>query len=125
MNKTITILTLTFECHFNFGQITTTKVADKKEETASEPYDSLQNFLGKDVYKYIGQDLCLNGKAESLRKYGYDHFVINYQFSGYNTEKNKYKCCDSYNSKYYELAGKYFNVIAVHKHPKAVISSFH
>ena len=124
MNKTITILSLVLLSQFSYGQITTTKVAEKKEEISTEPYDSLQNFLGKDVYKYIGQDLYLKGKSESLRKYGYDNFVIDYQYKGYDREKNTYKCCDSYNSKYEELAGKYFNVIAVHKHPKAEESEY-
>jgi hypothetical protein len=119
MNKTITILTFFLLSQLSFGQITTTKVADKKEKISTVPYDSLQNFLEKDVYKYIGQDLYLKGKNEILRKYGYDYFVIDYQFEGYKNSKNTYKCCDSYNSKYEDLAGKYFNVIAVHKHPEA------
>ena len=102
-----------------FGQITTTKVLEKKEEISIEPYDSLQNFLGKDLHRYIGQDFYLKGKAESLREYGYDGFLIDYKYKGYNREKNTYKCCDSYSSKYNELEGKYFNVINVHKHPRA------
>ena len=124
MNKIITILTLALLSQFSYAQITTTKVAEKKEEISTEPYDSLQNFLGKDVYKYVGQDLYLKGEPESLRKYGYDNFLIDYQYKGYNRKKNTYKCCDGYNSKYNELAGKYFNVIAVHKHPKAEESEY-
>ena len=103
----------------SFGQITTTKVAEKKEEISIEPYDSLQNFLDKDLHRYIGQDFYLKGKAESLREYGYHGFLIDYKYKGYNKEKNTYKCCDSYSSKYNELEGKYFNVINVYKHPRA------
>ena len=112
-------MTLVLLSHLSFAQITTTKVAEKKEEISTEPYDSLQNFLGKDVYKYIGQDLYLKEKYESSRKYGYSDFVIDYQYKGYSLKENVYKCCDSYGSKYDDLAGKYFKVVAVHKHPKA------
>lgn len=114
MKKTIKILILVLLSHFSYGQITTTKVAKKKEEISTKRYDSLQNFLGKDVYKYIGQELYLKGKSESLREYGYENF-----YKGYNKNEKIYKCCESYNSKYDELAGKYFNVLAVYKHPKA------
>lgn len=117
---TITALML---CNFSFSQITTTKVADKKEEISNQPYDSLENFLGTEVYKYVGQELYLKGKAEILRKYGYDGFLTDYTKSKH--EKGAvYKCCDSYNSKYDDLVGKYFSVIAVHKHPKAKESEY-
>ena len=118
MNKTISILTFGLLIQFSYGQITTTKVSEKKNQISTEPYDSLQNFLGKDVYKYVGHDLYLKGKSESLRKYGYEKFVKDYQYKGNKRQKNTYKCCDGYNSKYDELTGKYFNVIAIHKHPK-------
>lgn len=120
---TIILLTLIFTQSV-LAQITKTKIAEKKEEISEIPYDSLRNFLGKDVYQYKGQDLYLMEKSESLRKYGYDNFVLNYQYKGYNKKSNTYKCCDSYNSKYDELKGKYFNVIDVHKHPKAEESSY-
>ena len=124
MKRTITILTLVLLSQLSFAQITTTKVAEKKEEISTEPYDSLQNFLGKDVYKYIGQDFYLKGKSEILREYGYSDFVIDYK-KGYSSGgKNTYKCCDGYNSKYDDLAGKYFKVVAVHKHPKAEESKY-
>ncbi|MEA3476535.1 MAG: hypothetical protein U9R23_08890 [Candidatus Cloacimonadota bacterium] len=121
MKKILTILltVLTVTVTTTFGQITTTKVAPKAEQVDNTPYDSTQNFLGKDVYKYIGQELYLKGKAESSRKYGYRGFLIDYTKSSSTNKTNVYKCCDSYNSKYDELAGKYFKVLAVHKHPKA------
>ncbi|NQU54770.1 MAG: hypothetical protein HQ522_19795 [Bacteroidetes bacterium] len=117
---TLSLLTI---CNLTFTQITTSKVADKKEEISNQPYDSLINFLGKDVYQYVGQELYLKGKSESLRKYGYTGF-----FTDYTKSKQKkgvvYKCCESYNSKYDELAGKYFDVITIHKHPKAKESEY-
>jgi hypothetical protein len=118
--KKITLLLITIFLANNISaQITKTKIAKKEELKNTEPYDSLQNFLGKDVYKYLNQDLYLIEKSESLRKYGYDKFVIDYQYKGYRREENTYKCCDSYNSKYEDLKGKYFSVKAIHKHPKA------
>lgn len=119
MNRTIAILGLILLSQFSFAQITTTKVADKKEEISAVPYDSTMNFLGKDVYKYLGQDLYLKGKSESLRKYGYDGFSLDYKKKTLSNKSNVYKCCDGYNSKYDELTEKYFNVVAIHKHPKA------
>ena len=117
MKKTLVILITAMTVTATYGQITTTKVVPKVEKTDNTPYDSTKNFLGKNVYKYVGQELYLNGKAESLRKHGYEGF-----FSDYNKSKSDggvYKCCDSYNSKYDELTGKYFTVLEVIKHPKA------
>ena len=119
MNKVIIILALALLAQFNYAQVTTTKVAEKNEEISTEPYDSLDNFLGKDVHKYIGQDLYLKGQEVSLRKYGYSNFVIDYNFQGYNRKENICKCCDTYSSRYDDLAGRYFSVIAVHKHPRS------
>ena len=118
--KKITLLLISIFLANNVSsQITKTKIAQKEELKSTEPYDSLQNFLGKDVYKYLDQDLYLIEKSESLRKYGYRNFVLDYQYKGYRREENTYKCCDSYNSKYEDLKGKYFSVKAIHKHPKA------
>jgi len=100
-----------------FGQITTTKVTIKPEETDTKPYDSTQNFLGKQVIKYKGQELYLKGKAESLRKYGYEGFYTDFNKGKF--DNGVYKCCDSYNSKYNELNGKYFKVLEIIKHPKS------
>jgi len=105
-----------------FAQITTTKVAKGKDSTI-EPYDSTLNYLGKDVYKYIGQELYLKGKSETLREYGYRDFIKNYKKDA-SSKRNIYKCCESYNSKYDELAGKYFSVLAVHKDPNKRSFSF-
>jgi hypothetical protein len=101
------------------GQITTTKVAQKIDHVETTPYDSTQNFLGKDVFKYQGQELYLKGKSERLRKYGYDGFVLDYRKDKIRNKTNVYKCCDGYNSKYEELTEKYFKVLEIVKHPKA------
>jgi len=101
-----------------YSQITVTPIATKKKEEVSV-YDSTRNFLGKDVYQYVGQELYLKGKQEEWRKDGYYNFVLDMNYSGTDRKKNTYKCCAGYdNSKYDDLAGKYFKVIAVHKHPK-------
>ncbi|MEC8273781.1 MAG: hypothetical protein VXZ76_02955 [Bacteroidota bacterium] len=106
-----------------FGQITTTAVAPKTEPINTAAYDSTLNFLGEDVYKYKGQELYLIGKSEERREYGYDDFVINYRKDAMG--KNIYKCCDGYNSKYDELAEKYFTVLDVIKHPESEEFSFY
>ena len=124
MKITLTILITTISIISTYGQITTTKITPKVEQTDNTPYDSTKNFLGKDVNKYIGQELYLNGKAKSLREYGYAGFSIDYKKSSPTKKSSVYKCCDSYNSKYDELSGKYFIVLEVIKHPKAEESEF-
>ncbi|MFA6978766.1 MAG: hypothetical protein WC209_05530 [Ignavibacteriaceae bacterium] len=124
MKQPLAILIAALTVTTTFGQITTTKVASKVEQTDNTPYDSIKNFLGKEVYKYVGQELYLNGKAESLREYGYEGFSLDYTKSSLTDKSNVYKCCDSYNSKYDELAGKYFTVLEVIKHPKSAESEY-
>lgn len=102
-----------------FGQITTTKVAPKLTHTENIPYDSTLNFLGDDVYGYLGQKLYLKGISETLRKFGYDIFVFDYTKSSITDKSNIYKCCDYNGSKYYDLVGKYFSVMDVIKHPES------
>ncbi|MEL4419631.1 hypothetical protein, partial [Shewanella algae] len=87
--------------------------------SSSLKYDSSEIFLGNDVKKYVGQELYLIGKSSELRKYGYEGFLIDYKDESLLNEKNIYKCCESYHSKYSELVGKYFKVLDVIKHPKA------
>ncbi|MBL7086119.1 MAG: hypothetical protein ISS28_03310 [Candidatus Cloacimonetes bacterium] len=124
MKKILTILLTVLTVTVTYGQITTTKVVPKAEQVDNTPYDSTQNFLGKDVYKYIGQELYLKGKHESLRKYGYEGFLIDYTKNSL-TKTNIYKCSDDYSSKYNELVGKYFKVIDVIKNPKAAEYEFY
>lgn len=108
---TFTVL-LTAFATIAFGQITTTKVAPKIEQI-DIPYDSTQNFLKGDIYKYIGQELYVKGKSEGLREYGYEGFSKDYTMSTLGNISNVYKCCDSYNSKYDSLVEKYFKVIDI------------
>jgi hypothetical protein len=124
MKTTMFILISILIARNSFGQITTTKVASKVEPGDILPYDSTENFLGKNVYQYIGQEIYLNGKSESLRKYGYEGFVKDYTKDRYYYRSNIYKVNDSFNSKYDELTGKYFNVLEVIKHPKASDNDF-
>lgn len=114
----LTVVAILFNS-LSCAEITTTKIAAKEERVSDELYDGSKNFLGKDIYKYIGQELYLPGKSESLRKYGYDNFCIDYTKSTIGNKANVYKCCDGFNSKYTELAGKYFKVISVKKNPIA------
>lgn len=108
----------------SYSQITTTSVTDSKEILDETPYDSLSNFLGKDCHKYVGQEFYLLPKSESLRKYGYEGFTLDYTKSGLTNKSNVYKCCDSYNSKYEDLSGKYFEVLEIYNHPKAKESEY-
>lgn len=104
---------------FALGQIKTTKVASEVKEVP-KAYDSLSNFLEDRVKLYIDQELYLNKVSESLREYGYSGFIKNFKKSTTLNRKNIYKCCDgTYNSKYSELAGRYFKVLNVIEHPKA------
>jgi len=123
MKKTITILSIFFLSPFIYAQISTTKIVEIKEEIPTSIYDSLQNFLDKDVYKYIGQELYVKGEPENVRKYGYRGFFLDYNKST-SDKSNIYKCGDSYNSKYDELFGKYFSILAVHKHPQAKANEY-
>jgi hypothetical protein len=103
-----------------FGQIKTTKVASKTDKVDITRYDSTQNYLRKDVYKYLGQDLYVIGKADGIfREYGYENFVTDYTIDSYRNKSVVYKSNDYFNSTYNELAGKYFKVIQVIKHPRA------
>ena len=127
MKKTTLIIVLSVMTSVSFGQITTTKVAKvapKTDQVDNTPYDSTLNFLGKDVYKYKGQELYVNGKSERFRKYGYDNFVLDYTKDKWINILNVYKCCDIFNSKYEDLAGKYFKVLEIIKHPKAEQSEY-
>lgn len=92
----------------SYAQITITKVAPPKE--IIPPYDSMQNFLGENVYAYVGQELYLKGMHEGLRDFGYAGFFKNYK------TREVYNCCqEKYNAKYEGLVGKFFYVNSVIK----------
>ena len=120
MRKAFTFLLAVIALEISFGQITTTKVAPNAEQEENSTYDSSVNFLELSPMKYLGQDLYLKGKSEVLRKYGYADFVLDYNKSGNLNERNIYKCCESFNSKYDDMNGRYFRVLDVIKHPKSV-----
>jgi hypothetical protein len=102
-----------------YGQISTTKnITIEEVKSNNLPYDGTINFLGSDVAKYVGQELYLKGKKQMFQKYGYDCFYINYKKSSISYS-NIYKSDENLKSKYSELAGKYFKVLEVIKHPDA------
>lgn len=118
MKTLLFILPLSF--NILFGQISVTKVAsEKKNVDVESKYDSTKNFLGDNPYAYKGQELYLKGKSESLRKFGYRNFIKDYRVSSTLNKDNVYKCCESFNSNYDSLAGQYFTVVNVLKHPKS------
>ena len=90
------------------AQITTTKVAQKVEIRNTKPYDSLKNFLGTDVYQYIGQELYVKGLSKDLRSIGYRGFLTDYL----NGDQYLYTAYES-------LAEKYFIVLDVIPEPNA------
>lgn len=106
-----------------YCQITISKTAPKVEEKTVVPYDSTLNYLGKkDVESYVGQLLYVNGKPESLRKFGYDYFYTKKEGSDFG---DTYKeAPGSYNSRYEDLAGKYFYVREVVPHSKRTENSY-
>lgn len=112
------IFTSIFLCVFVIGLC-----AQKgKKELVTLPYDSATNFLGKNVQQYIGQELYLKGLEKSSQAYGYPGFILKYQKDDdlLNDEKNIYKPNGkNYSSRYEDLAGKYFQVLDVMRHPKA------
>lgn len=84
-------------------------------------YDSTKNFVGENVYEYIGQELWLNQNSESNKKYGFDNFYKNYSNNKYTS---RYKPCQLY-SCYEELYNKHFIVLDVLKHPNAEDESYY
>lgn len=100
------------------AQISTTKVAEPNNSKPASRYDSLENYLGENVIQYLGQELYVNGKSESLRKYGYKGFRKSLDLLSFDTS-GTYKCCDGFGSKYDELSGRYFKVIKIYSHPEA------
>jgi hypothetical protein len=123
MKNIITILSLILFHQLGYGQISTTEVVNNQEKKTTEPYDSLQNFLSENANKYIGQELYLKGKSESLRKYGYNNFLI--KMGETSNKENIYKCCDGYNSSYDSLNKRYFSVLDVIKKTKNYGTKFY
>lgn len=94
------------------AQITITSSAEAKPREVA-PYDSTRNYLGKDYAQYVGQEFYIIPLAESLRKYGFEGFLLECRKTSITDNSNVYACCSSFNSKYEALAGKYFKVLEV------------
>lgn len=63
-----------------------------------------QNFPGTEVSLLLGKEIKVQPKDEAYKKYGYDYFYKDDKL------KDKFSCCDSYNTKYESLVGKIFTV---------------
>lgn len=112
MKKLVAIIFLTLFTFSLFAQ-------SDKQVVTTIAYDSTMNFLGKNAMGYTGQELYLKGLDKSSQAYGYSGFILKYKKDDdlLNDEKNIYKPNDNYNSKYEDLAGKYFHVLEVIRHP--------
>lgn len=125
------ILIIVFSCNELFAQVTT-KMLEESKYVASQSYDGTKNFLGEDVYQYIGQEVYLNGLYKAQRETGYDGFIKDYTKPNHNiglfgvTTSNVYNCCSQIgnHSNYDKMAGRYFKVLDVIQHPKAKSDSF-
>lgn len=96
------------------AQITITSSAEAKPKPVA-PYDSTRNFLENDYAQYVGQMFYIIPRPESLRKYGFDGFMLECRKTSITDNSNVFACCSSFNSQYEALAGKYFKVLAVIK----------
>lgn len=112
-----------------YSQISTTRLPEGGQNlyVISALYDSTRNFLGENVGQYIGQVLFLKGMSETLRKYGYDDFYKDYQVIDLHAFSNVYKGnkreCE-FNTPYNSIAGRYFKVLSIIKHPKSHTYSY-
>ncbi|MBK5721949.1 hypothetical protein JGH11_13800 [Dysgonomonas sp. Marseille-P4677] len=97
----------------------------EKQAIPAFAYDSTANFLGINAMGYTGQELFLKGLDKSSQSYGYSGFILKYKKDNdlLNDEKNIYKPNDNYNSRYDDLAHKYFHVLEVIKHPSQTDSN--
>jgi len=136
MKKKILLLGILILNNFCFAQITTTKIPLKKDNVSTIKYDSLKNFLGKNINQYLNQELYLIGKDESLRKYGYSGFFNDYKKST-SSFKNTYKPIMPFNKKdieqdygggrseYDSIAEKYFKVIGIHEYSELIVDNLY
>lgn len=108
----------------SYGQITTTKIPQKDEIIEEVPYDGTVNYLGKDVHKYIGEELYLNGLKEYSQFSGYEGFYLDYNQRTVGNKSNVYKIGDSYGSRYSDLHGKYFTVLDVLEYTEPISRTF-
>ena len=121
---TASIFTLTFSVTV-CGQISTTKVATTPDRpvNSTKTYDSLTNYLAKDVYLYIGQTLYLKRIHQGRREREY--FMLDKNKEFYDNTNREYNCIEkqlSYKTEcktnFDEIEHKYFKVFGVWRHPK-------
>ena len=110
----------------NNAQISTSTVVKPEYEPSIKEYKGGKNFLGKDVSLYLGEELHLNGKSQSSRKYGYRDFYSDYTGRTSSSKNTIYKRDkDSHASDYDSMVGKYFSVKEINTHPKSKESNFY
>lgn len=119
MKKLIIILFISCITNVNYSQINTTKIITEPSKDENSENSDLKNHYGKDVDKYIGQELYLNGIPETLRSFYYKYFYVDYKKDKYNNPKNIYRNDGKNKSNYSELFGKYFTVLDVIKENKS------
>lgn len=96
-------------CSFAYSQI---KIGNSaKPAPAVEPYDSLSNYLGGNIYQYVDQKLYIKPKSEALQKYGYEDFYNSMNKDDIFKPVSKY----SSNTDYASLADKTFTVVGIEK----------
>jgi len=102
------------------AQISTKKKANKMISSMSS-FEGTRNYLGENVHQYIGQELYLTNNPMSVREFGYTGFIHDYTRSLCESSNTSFQRHDSHslNSEYEKLAGRYFLVLDVIKHPKA------
>lgn len=99
------------------------KPVDKEELIAA--YDSTKNYLGNtNVRSYVGQLLYVNGKSETLQGYGYDNFKTEKEPGALSGRYGNPAASSGFNTKYEDLAGKYFVVLDVQPHSKQKEGSY-
>ncbi len=97
---------------------TVCQAQSSRSNSTIQQYDSSVNFLGDKVFAYTGQTLYLNKRPQFLRDEGYEGFINDYTTDKYS-RANIYQCCGTSFSNYDALAGMYFKVLDVVRHPKA------
>lgn len=103
-------------CYYSNAQISKITIGNiPLKENKVTPYDSLKNFVGENVYQYIGQTLYLNEKPDVLQKYNF----YKEPFFEITNAKLTYKPSERGGSEsdYNKLKGKYFEVIDVVQNP--------
>lgn len=108
MKRLYLILLSVFLSVTAFGQITTTRVVVREDKRNVAPYDSTKNYVGKDVYQYIGQELYVNPKNHYRGFFQYDENGIRSTYMPDETGRA---------SSHDKLAEKYFTVLDVLDNP--------